>query len=256
MSFASFRAFLIVAGTLLVSTPALATNLTVFAAASLKDALDDVATAFEHEFGTGVTISYAGSSTLARQIEYGAPVDLFISANEAWMDRLSRDQKLAPDTRGELLSNGLVLIGPASDPRALNLASPVELNAALGDGKLAMALVDAVPAGIYGKAALQHLNLWESVSDQVAQTDNVRAAMALVSIGAAPLGVVYTTDARADDRVSVKATFPANSHPPVIYPVAIINTSEHPDARAFLDYLQSPFADGVFTSYGFNLPAE
>ena len=245
-------------GLLFTGLPGLAVaDLTVFAAASLKEALDEVAQTFEAETDVRVAVSYAGSSTLARQIEFGAPADVFISANAAWMDRLSDKDTLAEGSRVDLLGNSLVLIGPVSaDPAPLDVSSAEEFNHALGKGKLAMALVGAVPAGIYGKAALEHLGLWELVAGQIAQTDNVRAAMALVSMAAAPLGIVYKTDAMADSSVSIRAHFPSNSHPPIIYPAAVIANSEHADAQAFLDYLQSPRADDVFTSYGFTLPAE
>ncbi len=242
---------------LVITAPSAAfADITVFAAASLKEALDQVARKFEAQADVRVTLSYAGSSTLARQIEFGAPVDIFISANAAWMDSLSKAGILAPDSRVNLLGNSLVLIGPATASAPLDVADPKQFETILGGGKLAMALVEAVPAGIYGKAALVHFGLWDYVSEQVAQTDNVRAAMALVALGAAPLGVVYKTDAMADTRVAIKAHFPAESHSPIIYPAAITAASQSPDARAFLDYLQSPGADDVFASYGFTLPAE
>lgn len=242
--------------TVLFAPRAGATDLTVFAAASLKNALDDVIESYEAKEKTDVTVSYAGSSTLARQIEFGAPADVFISANEAWMNRLVTSGKIVDDSRVNLLGNNLVLIGPASDPQTLDLNDKGAIALALGQGRLAMALVDAVPAGIYGKAALQHFDLWETVSGQVAQTDSVRAAMALVSIGATRMGIVYETDARAEPRVAIKAAFPEDSHPDIVYPAALLDGRQTQAAQAFLDYLQSPEADAVFDAYGFRRPAE
>ncbi|MEM9903179.1 MAG: molybdate ABC transporter substrate-binding protein [Pseudomonadota bacterium] len=224
--------------------------LTVFAAASTGTALTEIARAWEAETGNDVTLSFAGSSTLARQIAAGAPADVFVSANTAWMDSLAAEGRLAPGTRVDLLGNSLVLIGPAG-------AAPVDLTAAtglasrLGTERLAMALVDAVPAGIYGKAALTALGLWEGISTQVAQTDNVRAALALVAVGATPLGIVYGSDARAEPRVSALATFPPESHPPIVYPAAATAAGDPARARAFLAHLKSAPARAVFEAQGF-----
>ncbi len=230
-----------------------ADGILVFAAASLKTALDEVSTAYQRETGNDVTISYAASSVLARQLQQGAPADLFISANEDWMDVLQKDDVVKPETRVALLGNGLVLIGAAPQTHIGEVSAVYDLAEHLEGGFLAMALVDAVPAGIYGKAALQSLGLWDAVQRQVAQTDNVRAALALVATGAAPMGIVYRTDAQADARVGIVGSFPEDSHPPIIYPVAETSFS-NPEAQNFLTFLQSEFASDVFKGQGFSLP--
>lgn len=234
---------------LLLAQGALAQDVTVFAAASLKDALDEVAGAWRGATGGAATVSYAGSSALARQIEAGAPADVFISANAAWMDALQREGLLAPATRRDLLGNALVLVAPAGAP-PLALA---DLPGALGDGRLAMALYDAVPAGIYGREALTSLGLWEALEDRVAQADNVRAALALVATGEAPYGIVYASDAAAEPRVEVVARFPDGSHPDIVYPAAAVAEGDVAAATAFLDYLETPPADAIFAAHGFRL---
>jgi len=223
----------------------------VFAAASLKNALDEIALQWHEQTGGSVRISFAGSSQLARQIQQGAPADLYVSANEAWMDRLEEEGLIVPESRLDLLNNRLVLIAYGQGAAALDLSEPGALSARLGDGRLAMALVDAVPAGIYGKAALESLNLWPQVEAQVAQADNVRAALALVARGEAPLGVVYATDAVADDNVTVVATFPEDSHPRIVYPAALTAETENPQAQVFLDHLSTPAARSLFERQGF-----
>jgi molybdate transport system substrate-binding protein len=222
----------------------------VFAAASLKDALDEITAEWARTGGEAV-VSLAGSSALARQIENGAPADVFISANVDWMDALEAQGLIDPTSRIDLLRNRLVLIAhdPAAAPVAIDHA--FDLAAMLGDGHLAMALVDAVPAGIYGEAALESLGLWESVAPRVAQAENVRAAMALVASGEAPLGIVYATDATASDGVGVIGTFPEDSHPPILYPAAIVRDSVNPAARDFLAFLRSDAARAAFVRQGF-----
>ena len=229
----------------------------VFAAASLGGALDEIADAWEAETSRPVTLSYAGSSALARQIERGAPADLFVSANEAWMDALEARGLIRPGTRRDLLSNRLVLIAHGPDRPAVpaQIAPSLDLAGMLGEGRLAMALVDSVPAGIYGREALASLGLWDEVAPRVAQADNARAALALVALGEAPLGVVYATDARAEPRVSVVGAFPEASHAPIVYPAALTAGSQHPHARAFLDHLGSPEARAVFERHGFTVLA-
>ena len=230
----------------------------VFAAASLKNALDDATAAWAKETGKTARISYAGSNTLAKQIEAGAPADLFISADQAWMDDVARAGLLKPGSRIDLLRNALVLIAPGpkkagSDPRvALAPDLGTTLTKLLGGGKLAMATIDAVPAGRYGKAALEKLGAWEAVKGQVAQADNVRAALLLVARGEAPLGIVYATDAAADPSVQVLATFPPDSHPPIVYPAAVIQDSRNPDAADLLSYLRGPAARSAFERQGFS----
>jgi molybdate transport system substrate-binding protein len=235
------------------AAPCRAAEVTVFAAASLKNALDEVAAGWQAATGNAVSISYAGSARLARQIEQGAPADLFISANTAWMDYLGDAGLIDEASRRDLLGNRLVLVahGPAAVP--VELAPGVDLASRLGDGRLAMALVDAVPAGIYGKAALEHLGLWASVADRTAQTDNVRAALALVALGEAPLGIVYATDAVAEDGVTVVATFPEDSHPPIVYPVALTVEARQPAAVDLLAWLGSAAARGSFERQGFSV---
>jgi len=240
---------------LAMAVPAAAERLTVFAAASLKTALDEVSTAYAAQGGDKVTLSYAGSSVLARQIAQGAPADVFISANPQWMDWLDGEGRIEAGTRADILGNRLVLVGPAGAP-PLTLAAGMDLAGLLGDGWLAMALVDAVPAGIYGKAALQSLGEWAAVADKVAQADNVRAALMLVALGEAAMGVVYATDAAAEDRVAVLGMFPADSHPPIIYPAAAIRGRASPDARAFLTYLRGAEAAAIFQRHGFAVLAQ
>ncbi|KJZ22631.1 molybdate ABC transporter substrate-binding protein [Tritonibacter mobilis] len=220
--------------------------LRVFAAASLKTALDQIATEFSKDTGTQVSISYAGSSALARQIGLGAPADVFISANVGWMDELEKQERVVKGTRIDLLRNRLVVIAASQSVPLGNLG---ELSHALDDGRLATAQTNAVPAGIYGKAALQHAGVWDDLSERVAQTDNVRAALALVATGAAPFGIVYQTDANAETRVSVAFNIPETAHPPIIYPAAAMRDTE--TSRAFLQHLQSNAARQVFLSQGF-----
>ena len=233
--------------------PATADQLTVFAASSLKGALDEIATQFEGETGHKVTLSYAGSSVLARQITLGAPADLFVSANQDWMDVLQAAGVLVDGTRNDVVGNTLVMVAPATetDPATFDLKAEGAFIARLGDGRLAMGLVNAVPAGIYGKAALDHFGLWDTVAPRVAQSDNVRAALALVALGQAPLGIVYASDARADARVQIIYAFPEGSHPPIRYPAAAIVGGNTPLAEQFLDRLALPTARAVFDAHGF-----
>lgn len=239
---------------MLLTTPAHAGQVTVFAAASMKTALDMIAQDWSARTGDTAAISYAGSSALARQIEAGAPADVFISANVDWMDRLQEAGLIQSATRFDLVANSLVLIAHGPDAPQVPLTPETDLAAMLGNGKLAMALVDAVPAGIYGKAALENLGLWPSVAQSVAQADNVRAALALVAAGEAPYGIVYATDAVAEPRVSVAATFAPQTHPPIIYPAAVTTDSTGALALSFLDYLRTDAARTVFMQHGFRIP--
>lgn len=238
-----------------VST-ALAGETTVFAAASLKTALDEIVTEFQTQTQHKVTRSYAASSALARQIEFGAPAHIFISANAGWMDHLEKNGLIAPETRRDLLSNKLVLVAPSASSHTISISADLDLIDQLGDGYLAMAMVNSVPAGIYGKAALEHFGLWSSVTGRVAQTDNVRAALALVSLGEAPLGLVYKTDAQADPNTRIVATFPATSHPPIRYPVAALKGKTDPATLAFLDHLAQPSSHAIFAKHGFEVIRE
>jgi len=249
---ASAAIIVTMAGTVL---PAAAADLTVFAAASLKNALDQIAADWQKETGNTVKISYEGSSKLAKQIQQGAPADVFISAAENWMDKLADDKLIKADTRVDLLGNTLVLIAHGHDAKAVEIGKDFDLAGLLGDGKLSMAMVDSVPAGQYGKEALTSLGVWDKVEKSVAQAENVRAALKLVETGEAPYGIVYASDAIADDesgdKVKVVGTFPADSHKPIVYPAAVVSSSTQPEAEAFLAALSSESAKKVFASQGF-----
>jgi len=242
------------AASVLASTASFAQDkVTVFAAASLKNALDAVNTACEADVGEAVTISYAASSALAKQIEGGAPADIFVSADLDWMAYLSEKNLTKKDTEVKLLGNSIVLVAPADSTAATDIKENFDLAGLLGDGKLAMANVDSVPAGKYGKAALEKLGVWGSVGGKVAQAENVRAALALVSTGEAPLGIVYKTDAAADRKVKIVGTFPEGSHAPIVYPAAITAESKDADAAAFLKCMQSAKAKTLFEEQGFTV---
>lgn len=236
----------------LLSLPVAAAEVTVFAASSLKTALDGVAAAWQAETGNSTAISYAGSPALARQIIAGAPAEVFLSAAPEWMDSVAEAGLLRPDSRVDLLGNQLVLIAPGPAAAPLPLDASTDLAARLDGGKLSMAMVDSVPAGQYGREALTSLGLWDSVKDSVVQSENVRAALQFVALGEAPLGVVYLSDAIADTSVSIVATFPETSHRPIIYPAAL-TTLASPEAAAFLDFLSSPAAQAIFTAQGFTV---
>lgn len=236
----------------LCAPQALAERLTVFAAASTGTALTEIAAQWEAQTGHQVALSLAGTSVLARQIERGAPADVFLAASPEWMDHLDAQGHIVSETRRDLLGNALVVVGPAG-AAALDPVAPGAFAARLGNGKLAVALVDAVPGGIYAKAALETLGLWDIAAQRLAQSDNVRAALALVALGAAPLGIVYLSDARAEPRVSVVAPIPPDTHAPIRYPVAAISAGQVAKARAFLAYLHSAEARAVFEYQGFVL---
>jgi molybdate transport system substrate-binding protein len=226
--------------------------LVIFAAASLKNALDEIAAAWTKETGKPAPkISYAASSALAKQMEQGGPAALFISADTDWMDYVEKKDLIKNDTRVNLLGNEIVLIAPKDSKVALDIRPGFDLAKALAGGKLAMANVDAVPAGKYGKAALEKLGAWNGVKDNVAQAENVRAALLLVARGEAPLGIVYSTDAAAEPNVKIIGAFPADSHPPIIYPAAETKDTKSADAKAFLDYLKSSKARPAFEKQGF-----
>jgi molybdate transport system substrate-binding protein len=230
-----------------------AADLLVFAAASLKEALDEADAAWVKTGGTPVAVSYLASGPLANQIENGAPADLFISADLDWMDYLQQKQMIRPETRADLLGNSLVLIAPASSTLKLAIAPGFPIAASLGDGRLAVGEPQSVPAGTYAKAALEKLGVWDAVEPKLARAENVRAVLALVSRGEAPLGIVYATDAAADPGVKIIGTFPEDSHKPIIYPIAITTASRHPDAAKFLAWLRSPAAAPYFEHRGFTV---
>jgi molybdate transport system substrate-binding protein len=229
-----------------------ADDVLIFAAASMQTALDELTPAAERATATHVRISYAATSTLARQIESGAPADLFISADLDWMDYVDARHLVRHDTRIDLLGNTLVLVAPAKEPVILAIARGFPLAATLGSGRLAVADPDAVPAGKYAKAALTALGVWDSVASKLAPAENVRSALLLVSRGEVPLGIVYRTDAAADPGVMVVDTFPADSHPAIVYPAALTPRASAGAARV-LAFLRSEAAGAVFTRQGFSL---
>jgi molybdate transport system substrate-binding protein len=230
-----------------------AADLLVFAAASLKEALDEADAAWVKAGGAPVAVSYLASGPLAKQIENGAPADLFISADLDWMDYLQKKQLIRADTRADLLGNSLVLIAPADSTLKLAIAAGFPIAASLGDGRLAIGEPQSVPAGTYAQASLEKLGVWAAVEPKLARAENVRAVLALVSRKEAPLGIVYATDAASDPGVKIIDTFPEGSHKPIIYPVAITQASTHPDAVKFLDWLRSPAAAPFFEHRGFTV---
>ncbi|MDW9375494.1 molybdate ABC transporter substrate-binding protein [Sinorhizobium meliloti] len=242
----------VLAGTAFAPAQA-AEKVTVFAAASLKNALDAINGEWLKQTGKEAIVSYAASSALAKQIEQGAPADVFISADLAWMDYLADKKLIKADTRSNLLGNRIVLVSGKSDAPAVEIEPGLDLAGLLGDGRLAMGAVDSVPAGKYGKAALEKLGLWPNVAGKVAGAESVRAALLLVSRGEAPYGIVYRTDAAADANVKVVGTFPEDSHPPIIYPVAITADSRNADAAAYLEFVRSPEAAALFQAEGFTV---
>ena len=247
------RAALVAALLLPLALPARAQApaITVFAASSLTDTMKAVAAAYQAKTGIAVTLSFGGSNTLAQQIDQGASADIFMSADPQWIDFLAKNDRIAADTRRNLLGNRLVLIG-GSNSKPLTIAPHMDLAGALGGGRLAMADPNAVPAGIYGKAALTYLAVWDSVADKIASADNVRAAMQFVSRGEAPYGIVYETDSKVDPGVHVVAVFPESTHPAIVYPVALTKTAS-PAAKDFLIYVSGPDAKTIFEKAGFTV---
>jgi molybdate transport system substrate-binding protein len=233
------------------AAPAFAGDTIVFAASSLQNALDDAIKTYTAATGKTVTVNYGGSSALAKQIEQGAPADIFFSADLDWMKDLHDKNLTVAATEKPILGNQIVLVAPKDASTSATIAPGFDLAGLLAGGKLAMANIDSVPAGKYGKASLVKLGVWDSVSANVVQSDNVRAALAFVAKGEAPLGIVYQTDANAEPGVKVIATFPADSHPPIVYPVALLSASTNPDAKAFVDWLESDAAKPAFTAQGF-----
>ena len=226
-------------------------SITVFAAASMKNALDDVDAAFTKQSGIKVVASYDASSALMKQIEGGAPADVFVSADLKWMDYGSQKKLIKDDTRMNLLGNTLVLIAPKdSKIDKVTIAPGFDLAKLAGDGRIATGDVKAVPVGIYAQAALEKLGIWSAVEPKMAMTANVRAALVLVARGEAPLGIVYSTDAKVEPGVKVVGTFPEDSHDPIIYPVAATMGAK-PEATAYLAFLRSQAAKTIFESYGF-----
>ncbi|MGY6569363.1 MAG: molybdate ABC transporter substrate-binding protein [Salinarimonas sp.] len=248
-------AFAVLATTVLLAAPAraIAQDLTIFAASTLTNALDHLAGEWTARTGERVVASYAGSSALARQIEAGAPADIFISASADWMDALEVAGELREGTRRDILIGTLVLVAHG-DAAPVTIDADLDLVGLLDGGWLSMGLVDAVPAGIYGREALTSFGLWEDVAPHVAQSDSARAALAFVALGETPLGIVFSSDAVVEDGVTVIATFPEGSHTPITLPAAITAQSEHPRAQDFLDFLSSDIAAPIWREYGFSVP--
>lgn len=232
-------------------TPSFSQPPLVLAAASLQESLNAAADAWAARRHPRPVLSFAASSALARQIESGAPADLFISADESWMDALVAKRLIRPGTRVSFIANRLVLITPANRPLRLSIGEGFPLARALGNRRLAMADPDAVPAGRYGRAALVRLGVWNAVAPKVAQAENVRAALALVQRTEAAAGIVYATDARATKGVSVVGVFPSSTHPPITYPVAVLQTATSADAEPFRRFLISREGKAIFARYGF-----
>ena len=236
-----------------LAAPLRAEEVVVFAAASLKTALDEVAAEFEASTGHSVTISYAGSNQLAKQIIEGAPADIFLSAAVNWMDAVDQAGLVAVGQRRDLWGNDLVLIAHGTGASPVAIGPELDLPSLLGGGRLSMAMVDAVPAGQYGKQSLEALGLWAVAEPLVAQSENVRAALALVATGEAPYGIVYASDAVAGDNVTVVGQFPETSHAPITYPAALLTGAADAADRAFFDALSADAADAKFAAQGFKI---
>lgn len=249
-----FRPLLVFLLALGLSAPAVADDkVVVFAAASLKTAMDAAASKFHQDGGPEVSLSYGGSLGLARQLVAGAPADVFVSADEPSMDAAAEGKAIKPDTRADFLRNHLVVVAPKS--AALDKL-PLEANAfsaALANSKLATGEVKTVPAGRYAKESLTKLGLWDVVEPKLAMTDNVRAALEFVAHGEAALGIVYATDAVSEPRVKVVAKFPDESHAPIVYPLAVVASSKNPQAQTFVTFLHSPAAETLFEGQGFEM---
>lgn len=226
----------------------------VFSAASLKNVMDAAIEQWNGATGNRAVASYSHAAALARQIEQEAPADLFISADLEWMDYLDQRRLIDPSTRVNLLGNALVLIAAADNPVRLTLSPGVDLAGAVGDGRIAVCTIATCPGGKYAKAALTSLGIWDSTRPKLVDQETIRVALAIVARGEATMGIVYATDARIEPRVRVVDTFPADSHPPIVYPAAVTTQSTNPAARPFLAYLQSPAARALFERYGFSAP--
>jgi len=241
--------------TLLVAAPSVAADkITVFAAASLTDALNAIDAAYKARSGTEIVASFASSSTLARQIEAGAPAEVFLSADTKWMDYLDKKSLIEPGTRHDVLGNKLALIAPSDSPVAtISIDRTLDWQHLLGaDGRLAVGDPDHVPAGIYAKEALTNLGAWNALQPKLARADDVRGALALVEHGEAPLGIVYVTDARISQKVKIVGVFPETSHSPIVYPFAIVKGQASPGVQAYFRFLSGPEARTVFNRYGFS----
>ncbi|HEY1544935.1 MAG TPA: molybdate ABC transporter substrate-binding protein [Xanthobacteraceae bacterium] len=242
-----------VAGVLGTPAQAQEKSLTVFAAASMKNALDDVDAAYSKKTGIKVVVSYAASSALMKQIEQGAPADVFVSADLDWMDYGSKKKVIKDDTRVKLLGNKIVLIAPQdSKINHVDIGQGFDLATLAGDGRVTTGDVKSVPVGKYAKAALEKLGAWKAVEPKMAMAESVRAALALVARGEAVLGIVYETDAKIEPKVKIVGVFPDSSHPPIIYPVAA-TASAKGDTAGYIAFLRSPDAKTIFEKYGFTV---
>ena len=228
---------------------------TVYAAASTTEAVTEIGAAFAAKKLGTIVPSFNSSSTLAKQIENGAPAGIFVSADEDWMDYLDKKKLIAPGTRTDILGNALVLIAPKSKPPTkVDIVPGFPLAKMLGDGRLSVGDPAHVPAGLYAKAALEKLGVWDQVKDKLASAENVRAALAFVERGETPYGIVYATDAVASPKVWEVGIFPEDSHPKILYPVGLVAAHDTPEARAFLDFIKGPEAHAIFAKYGFRAP--
>ena len=237
----------------LAQSTAAARGPVIFAAASMKTALDAIAAAWTAQTGKAPAISYGSSAVLAKQIEQGAPADLFISADLKWMNYLDKGKFIKAGTRFNLVGNALVLIEPGDASSTLKIAQGFDLAGATGDGKIAVCTIASCPAGIYAKEALEKLGVWAAVEPKLAQAENVRSALALVARSEAKFGIVYATDAKAEPKVKVVDTFPESSHTPVVYPVALVAATKNPDAAALLSFMRSQAATKILTGQGFTV---
>ena len=246
--------FLLALCLLLAPLRAGAQQLTVFAAASLTDVMQDISARWAEAGHSPLRLSFGASSTLARQIEQGAPANLFASADERWMDYLANKQLIVSDTRKDLLGNDLVLIVPVNKPQHVTIGPGFDLLGMLGpDGRIATGDPAHVPVGLYAQQALKKLNLWDAVLPRLASTEDVRAALLLVERGEAPVGIVYATDAAVSKAVMIAATFPADTHDPVSYPFAVVKAGDTPEARALMTFLSGPEARAIFEKRGFKV---
>jgi molybdate transport system substrate-binding protein len=246
-----FLSLVVLCGSIYSPAQAEDKTLVVFAAASMKNALDDIDTAFTAKTGVKVSASYAASSTLAKQIEQGAPADIFVSADTDWMDYAVGKKNINESTRVNLLGNSIVLIAPKdSKIDNVTIGPGFDLAKLAGDGKIATGDVKAVPVGKYAKAALEKLGAWQAAEPKFAMAESVRAALTLVARGEAVLGIVYSTDAKVEPGVKIVGTFPADTHPPIIYPVAATATAR-PEANDYMSFLRAPAAKTVLEKYGF-----
>lgn len=250
-----FRIFAVITWAFLAAIPARAGTITVAAAESLHESIDEIAKAFSEKSGTGVKTTFFASSQLAKQIESGAPVNVFISADKAWITYLAERNLIVTDREVIVAGNALVLVMPADAAKTVEISAKLDLAGLLGpNGKLATGEVKSVPAGRYAKEALETLGLWPQAEGRIAGAENVRAALALVERGEAAAGIVYATDALLTPKVKVAGVFPEDSHKPIVYPAVVIAAGDTPEARAFVTFLQDPAAKAILVKHGFTTP--